>query len=181
MRRDFIATVQRKVAITAIAASALRGQRHPGLSRAVREFLSSVPLKRFGVRGSTLFSERLDECTGHLLGVLPAAVRHWGLGRKAVNLFLRDSFYNVYLRERYDLEAAEPNYELPLDGVVVKGLPRLVPRTLPRWLGVKHLTRSVSQRFQQEASAQAERMGIARVHLDVYLWIDRSDATGPTH
>jgi hypothetical protein len=177
MRRDFITTLQRKVAITAVAASALRGQRQPGLISAVREFLSTVPLKRFGVQSSALFTERLDRCTGDLIAALPLSVRHWGLGRKAVNLFLRDAFYNAYLRERYDLEAAEPNYELPLDGVVAKGLARLASRKLPHWLGVKYLTRELSQTYQQEASAQAERMGMARVHLDIYLWTDRPIAS----
>jgi hypothetical protein len=181
MRRDFIRAVQRKVAITAIAPSALRGQRHPGLIQLVRDFLSSVPLKRFGVAGASRFEVRLDECTEELLSGWPRTVRHWGVARKAVNLFLRDSFYNVYLRKRYELAQAEANYEIPLDEVVAKGLARFAPGALPPWRGVKYLTTGLSQSYQQAASSQAQRMGIARVHLDIYLWTTRPDVNSPGH
>jgi hypothetical protein len=173
VRRDFIRTVQRKVAISAIPASALRGQRYPGLTRLVRDFLSALPLKQFGVAGPKLFVHRLDGATNQLLSTLPRQVRHWGVARKAVNLFLRDSFYNAYLRDRFALQAAELLYEVPLDEVVATGLARIVPRDLPRWPGVKYLTPKLSQIYQQATAIQAERMGMARVHLDIYLWTDR--------
>jgi hypothetical protein len=176
VRRDFILTAQRRVAMAAIGPSALRGQRHPELAQAVRDYLARVPLKPFGVTTARLFNRRLDECTDELLRTLPAQVRHWGIARKSVNLFLRDALYNRYLCERFNLVAAEAHYEIPLDRVVAKGLSARTRNELPAWQGVKYLTRELSQVYQALAGRQATRMGIARIHLDLYLWTARSDA-----
>lgn len=39
-----------------------------------------------------------------------------------MNIFLRDCFYNAYLRDAYGLAVAEPWFEVPLDSVVAEGL-----------------------------------------------------------
>jgi hypothetical protein len=96
----------------------------------------------------------------------------WGVARKAANLFLRDALYNVYLRKRHRLELAEALYELPLDKKVADGLAKCVGSKLPAWEGVKYLNRRDSEIYQKEATAEAARRGIARVHLDVYFWVD---------
>jgi hypothetical protein len=95
--------------------------------------------------------------------------------RKGVrlNIFLRDAFYNVYLRTEYRLEAAELWYEVPLDSHVAKALearakawkPRVVLR---RWTTIKDLQPDESecyQAFAKEVAEAEERPG--RVHLDL--------------
>jgi hypothetical protein len=173
VRQDFLRAVQRKVANAAIGVSALRGQHHPGLIRQVRGFLSDAQLAPLGVATPGLFADRLNELTEALRRALPVDVRHWGLARKAVNLFLRDAFYNVYLRGRFRLEASESLYEVPLDGVVAASLARRGVKRLPPWQGVKYLTPELSSAYQKVATEEAGHMGIARVHLDIYLWFER--------
>ena len=172
LRRDFISTLQRKIAITAVSPSALRGQARPGLITAIRHSLSTAPLKPFGVASSKLFAARLDGLTQRLCRCLGRPHIDWGVGRKAANLFLREAFYNVYLRHRYRLELAEQHYEVPLDGKVAERLLESADHQLPKWMGVKYLSPATSELYQAEAIVQAARLGLARVHLDLYLWLD---------
>jgi hypothetical protein len=43
---------------------------------------------------------------------------------------------------------------------------------LPRWLGVKYLKVDDSKAYQAFALTLAGRMGVTRVHLDTYLWVE---------
>jgi hypothetical protein len=106
---------------------------------------------------------------------MPAEARHWGVARKAVNLFLRDCFYNIYLRRRFNLEAPEAEYEIPLDRIVAEGLGLRLNGEVPRWRGVGHLSPEVSRLYQTAAKKLAQSMGISRVHLDIYLWTERPE------
>ena len=173
LRRDFIRTVQHKVAISALPASALRGQGEGGVTAAARSFLRTLDLSQFAVSDATRFAARLDQVTNQLRRALPPKCASWGIARKAVNLFLRDAFYNTYLRNRFKLSRAEACFELPLDGVVAKGLRKWVSDPLPRWRGVKHLTPEASGIYQRVALKEALRMHLRRVHLDIYLWTER--------
>lgn len=101
---------------------------------------------------------------------LPRGSRSWGVARKALNLFLRDAFFNTYLRKRFKLLRAEACCEVPLDGVVANGLRMRLPKKLPSWPGVRPLTKEVSDAYQTAAMQEARRMHFSRVHLDIYLW-----------
>jgi hypothetical protein len=151
-----------------VGPSTVRGQKSKGVVRASREFLRRFGLARFGVADARVFRRALDETTRELMACLPEAARSWGLARKLLNIFLRDSLYTVYLREAYALQVAEAHYELPLDSVVAKQLRR--QRELPRWPGVRHLTVQVSDEYQQAALDLARTKSIARVHLDAFFW-----------
>jgi len=131
-------------------------------------FLARVP------KSSTKrFQLWLDSQTELLLDSLPIKNRPWGAARKAINLFLRDSLYNQYLCKQFKLQSIETLLEIPLDSAVAKGLKKLDSNRgeLPRWPGLKNLTRKVSEDFQAFASEQANLKGIVRVHLDMYLWL----------
>ena len=167
-----ISLLQKWIAATAVGASALRKQGARGVIRAAQEHLASVDLKRFSTSSQNGFRCALDNETERLRQELPRNARHWGAARKALNVFLRDAFYNHYLRKHFSLTRAEQFYEVALDSYVVAGLKRHSLRgELPRWYGVKNLTPEVSKGYQNFALLLAKRKGIARVHLDAELWL----------
>lgn len=105
---------------------------------------------------------------------MPSGIRHWGVARKVLNIFLRGATYNCYLRHAYSLGRLEDMLELPLDSLTVQGLKARSPqRSLPCWHGVKHLTKGESDRFQDRASQIAKEHEVSRVHLDIFLWLER--------
>jgi hypothetical protein len=164
--------LRRRLAQVAIGASTVRGQREPGLAEAVRTFLASLKLSQFGVQDEKSFQEVLNKETGNLLRKRKLR-KKWGVARKCLNIFLRDAFYNVYLRTEYGLEAAEQWYEVPLDSQVAKALEARAkewsPReALPRWTTIKDLQPEESKCYQAFAKQVAESEGLpGRVHLDL--------------
>ncbi|CAN5505721.1 hypothetical protein BH18VER1_BH18VER1_14100 [soil metagenome] len=88
----------------------------------------------------------MDDHTERLQGSLPAPARHWGIARKALNIFLRDALYTTYLNERFGLRQAEPFFEVPLDMLTATEIKRASGRaSLPAWPGVKHILPPLSQ------------------------------------
>lgn len=164
--------MQARTAVAALGPSALRGQGASGVIAAARAYLAKMNLGAFAVERESAFRRRLDAKTDRLMRAFPRPARSWGAARKAINLFLRDALYNVYLREAFNLAVARNWYELPLDSATARGLrSRDGGSSLPRWLGVKHLTHVVSDEYQRFALSVAQSRGIARVHLDVFLWV----------
>jgi hypothetical protein len=182
--RDFLSVMQEAVAIAAIGPSSLRNQGVAGLIDCVREFLSKLDLRTFVQGDQTLFQRQLGRQTRCLLDILE--VKSWGAARKGLNLFLRDVLYNRYLCDHFDFQLVEPWLEIPLDSAVTQGLKaRCTKGSLPTWPGLKRLTENESDLYQTFAQSLADQAGIARVHLDMYLWLenrrrDRSiDSCGP--
>ena len=173
-RNDFLRTVQSRAARVAVGPSTVRGRGNAGTVLAARRFLGQVDLAEFGV-GPDEFRTVLDRETRALRAALPRGARHWGIARKLLNIFLRDSLYTVYLASAYKLDRAEAALELPLDSITARKLKNLGSRgALPTWPGVKYLDREVSDRFQEAASVEAARRRVARVHLDAIWWsLDR--------
>jgi hypothetical protein len=168
-----ISTVQGFTAISAIGPSALRNQGATGVIKATREYLSQMDLKKFQVSSLDRFQCVLDSETAALVRSFPKSARNWGAARKALNLFLRDSLYNRYLSECFHLSELESWLEIPLDSIIAGALKKKSTRgELPPWKGLKNLKPENSLKFQDFASIQAKSIGIARVHLDMYLWIE---------
>ena len=169
--KNFISTVQHKVAVTAVGPSAVRGQRK-GVLKTCQGFLASMSLARVPKASETRFRRWLNRQTEALLDQLPANGRPWGVARKAINLFLRDALYNQYLNRKFKISRIEEWLEIPLDSVVARGLRSAAGRgVLPKWTGLKHLSPDVSDEFQAFAARHAHTLGIQRVHLDMYLWL----------
>ena len=84
--KSFVPTVQRKVAVTAIGPSALRGQ-GKGVLKVCQEYLASLSLARIPRSREARFREWLNRHTERLLDQLPVRARPWGAARKAINLF----------------------------------------------------------------------------------------------
>ena len=171
MSFGLIDAIQRYVAVSSVGASTVRG-RPRGTVSAAREFLVTIKLRQLGVKQERVFQQRLDGLTKDLRRSLPPNARHWGLARKILNMFLRDAFYNFYLRSQFGLEQAEPFLEIPVDSAVAKGLRRGTPRgSLPSWPGLKGLKPVDHAVFQQRALELARQLKTTRVHLDTVLWV----------
>ena len=164
-------SIQRYVAISSIGTSTVRGC-PSGTLDAARNFLVTIKLRQLGVNQERLFQQRLDRLTKDLRSSLPPKAKYWGLARKILNMFLRDAFYNFYLRRQFGLGRAEPFLEIPLDSAVAKGLRRGTSRgSLPGWPDLKHLKPVDHAMFQQRALKLARQRKTARVHLDTVLWV----------
>ena len=161
----FLRMIQHRAARVAVGPSAARGQGGPGVVAAARGFLRRVKLARFGTANQRVFTRSLDTANRRLMAALPSRSSSWGLARKLLNIFLRDCLYTGYLSKAYGLQAAERFLEIPLDSVTAKRLRELAPE-LRRWSRVKHLDPKTSAAYQEAALAEAERKGMARVHLD---------------
>jgi len=176
MRREvtFLEALQAKTARTTITSSSMRG---PGCVQAIehaRAFAGRVVLRRFSCRSRAAFIKQLDEATAELLSMMPRPHCYWGLARKGINIFLRECLYTAYLRDAARLSKSEHFFELPLDSFTGKAL-RATDRKLPRWDTVRRLTPSLSAQFQDAATLEGKRRGIARVHLDVFWWGHRGN------
>lgn len=164
----FLKALQVREARIAIGASSMRGRGSKGAVRAGRDFLKHLSLSRFGTSDPQKFRSALNMATGGLRDSFPKGSRHWGLARKGLNIFLRDCFYNVFLRKAYHLDRAEKFLEVPLDSLVGKKLHER--EDAPRWKTIRGLKAEDSDKYQDAASKCARSMGIARVHLDVFWW-----------
>jgi hypothetical protein len=144
-----------------------------GVLRASQDFLAQISLARLPKTNQKGFQFWLNRQTELLLNNLPITNRPWGAARKAINLFLRDALYNQYLSKEFNLQLIENWLEIPLDSAVAKGLKSKSDRgDLPQWPGLKNLQLNVSEYYQSFALKLADLKGIARVHLDIYLWLD---------
>ena len=171
MRATLTRAIKTRAAVVAVGPSTARGQGAPGVVGALRTALDAVPLGRFSRSKQGGFVRALDASTLMVIAALPRPARSWGLARKCLNIFLRDCFYNTYLRDAYGLVVAERWFEVPLDRVVAEGLMANSTVALPRWPGVKRVTPEVSARYQEAALILSRSWDITRVHLDTYLWV----------
>lgn len=169
MDKDFLNKIQAYEARAAIPPSTLRGQ-PVGTIAATRHFLSRLSLAQFGIARRSLFKERLDLATENLRVALPRDAQFWGISRKALNIFLRNAFYNSYLSEGYHLNVAESLLEIPLDSITGKRIYQYATKELPKWHGVMHLRPEQNELYQEVARRVAAQQGIAAVHLDAYWW-----------
>jgi hypothetical protein len=131
--------------------------------------MCELKLAKFAVRDRHGFERALDRHTQRLMATLPKRGATWGLARKLLNIFLRDSLYTTYLNRAYGLSAAEGLLEIPLDSITAKRLRTEIPE-LPRWRGVRHLDQQVSAAYQAAALLVAKRERTLKVHLDAYWW-----------
>lgn len=167
---EFVATMQKKVATSAMGPSSLRNQGE-GILKKAQVYCSKIDLNKYKGISKDEFLYLLDKDTSRLL--MKFENNSWGAARKALNLFFRDSLYNRYLSEVYSLESIEPFLEIPLDSAVAKGLnKRAFKKILPRWTGLKYLTKTSSDEYQSFAQQESEKMKMSRVHLDMYLWLE---------
>lgn len=178
MRRQTGRLLHERTAELAIGASTLRNQGAKRVVSASREFLKELDLGSFRAKSQEGFRARLNASTKRLRNRLPKGAKNWGAARKALNIFLRDVLYNHYLRSRHRFDRLERWLEVPLDRDVATALCREPEGGgLPRWRTIKRLTPKLSCRYQTVALEVARRKGTERVHLDLYYWRRRQNAS----
>ena len=167
---QFISDVQRFTAVSSVGVSALRRQGVGVIGRVQRHLGSLNLTETISLKNQKEFYGWLDRKTEYL--VQNQNVK-WGAARKALNLFLRDCLYNKYLSAEYGLDNLEPWLEIPLDSVIATQLKKDAGRgALPVWQGLRKLKEEESKQFQNHASQMAATKNIARVHLDVGMWVN---------
>jgi len=163
--------MQRYVANIAISGSTLRNQGAEGVASVARAFLSELDLNVLRETEPEQYPNLLDEWTEGLRARLPVGARHWGTARKALNVFMVQTFMNKYLSREYDLTRFGDVLETPLDSQATRKLRRIAGRArLPRWNGIVNLREGDSQRYQEFASTVADQEDIPRACLDIMLW-----------
>lgn len=171
-KRKLLALIQEFTAVSAVGASAVRGQ-PKNTVKGIREYLGKMNLCRMPKSDQKDFRRWLDLHTGRIQRKLPTP---WGIARKALNLFLRSCFYTHDLRRKHGFECVRRWLEVPLDSVVARELRKEARKrniVLPKWngLGDSHL-QDKSDTFQSYARAYAAACKLpATVYLDNVLWI----------
>jgi hypothetical protein len=61
-------------------------------------------LAKFACETETSFLEELENQTNRLVKCFPVGARHWGTARKALNLYLGESYYNRIICEEYGFD-----------------------------------------------------------------------------
>ena len=176
---DFIQLIQYKVAISSISINSVRNY-GKGVLKIIHDFLKNLNLKEIP-KSKEDFVVWLNKTTDELCSELNKyseldryKTEFWGLARKALNLFLRDVFYNRYLYEKFSLARLEYWLEIPLDNIVAKRLykeSKLLEKFLPKWCSLISLNSETNKAYQDFAQILAQKLGIARVHLDLYFWL----------
>jgi hypothetical protein len=165
--------VQSFTARRAVGPSAVRSSRK-GTAKMCREFLCELDLSKFGTSDSAKFAAALDRATSRLESRLRAKHK-WGLARKVLNIFLRDSFYTTFLCDAYNLARAKQLFEMPLDSITAAELRKKYDGPLPRWRGVKWTDSELSRSYQGAALKVATDDDLPRVHLDALWWSKSRD------
>jgi hypothetical protein len=165
--------MQRFVANVSISSSTLRGPGH-GTAAAAQKYLSELDLRQFSEVSGDRFARRLDRAPSRLQEQFPNGSQHnWGAARKALNIFLRDAANNHHLRLRSRIASIDRYLEVPLDSQVAARLhAEEEGQALPRWTTIKSLRPSFNAEYQAVAGSVARRMGVDRVHLDLFYWRD---------
>jgi hypothetical protein len=173
MNEQLIGRLQDRVADLAIGNSTLRNQGAKGVARIARRLLKKIKLDAYKCKSRKQFLGRLNNDTKEMKDNLPDGAKHWGTARKALNIFLRNVVYNVYLREHFCLGGIVSWLELPLDSYTMDGLrAEKEGAQLPKHSTIKHMDESLNARFQNVAQEVANRMGTRAVHLDLLYWRD---------
>ncbi len=177
--RQFIRDLQRFTALTAVNVTALRRQ-GVGVIGRIQSYLANLDLSGLAaLQHEDGFGVWLQNTTQGMVSSKGCPEIRWGAARKALNLFLRDALYSKYISRQYGLEHVEKWLEAPLDSVVAQYLKRKAGRgQLPVWNGLRHLTPEESEQFQRHASRLARQRGLARVHLDVGIWVNNRVQNG---
>lgn len=170
---DFLNTIQHYLAASTIGHSTLRNQGAKGVIQAARDYLAVLDLSRFRlVSDQSSYLEVLNSITKELQAALPLGARHWGAARKSINLFMRETCYNRFISDEFNLARLEPWMEIPLDSLVAAELhDRPGGDILDPWPGLIRLTATTSTAYQTFARILAAETGETLPALDMRLWL----------
>lgn len=170
-KEKFLNSMQQKVAYESITSGSLGYAGEVVELQDLRNFTSEMDLSVFTTDDASIFQAALNDKTEELAAYVSAQRKNWGTARATLNTFLQGALYNRYLSQKYDLYLAEHFMEIPLSKKTVDGLRRQPGgRSLPEWTGLNILKRDISEKYQDFAHDFAKDNGVARVHLNMFLW-----------
>ena len=117
------------------------------------------------------FRSLLDSYTSKLKQKLgnPVKHEHWGLCRKAINLYLRDCYYNKTINEHFKLDKIASYFETPIDSLAMKALREYTSKV--RKTPLKLLDKSTHHEWQKAATNFVKAKGLAnRVDADLIIY-----------
>lgn len=161
--------MQSRMAQASIGASSLRNQGKSKVVEKSHDFCKAMDLSKYTPK---TFASQLDKDTRKLLKKLKMKEKQWGTARKALNLFLRDVFYNKYLSPAYKFDRLEPLLEIPLDTQVAEKIQEYPNGKDLTWNRIKHTTKNDNTAYQEAAKKIADKDKLIkyRVHLDLIFW-----------
>jgi len=180
-RKEDIEAIREYVAVTSVGPSTVRGYAENTKSICQRH-LSKFPLDALAECSPREFLEFLDARTTVLMRLMSRNRKlldhesYFGLARKVLNIFLRNSYYNQFLISRYNIAKHEGLFEVPIDSRSAAGIRRdcrdleIVYEDPWYWNGLLYHDWDTNAQYQDAASRIAENEGTIRVHLDSYYY-----------
>ena len=187
---NFIEIMQQRVADGSIGPSTVRSMGPKKTAKTVQMYLRDPNLLRkfADAKSEADFFKILDSNTDLLKSKLPGGDKmrkkkqqkgkigewgeRWGVARKCLNIFLYECINNRWLCEAYPgILILEPWLEVQLDSYVGCALHAAGAKSA--WKNVIELTPQQSGEYQAFASAEAAKLQISRVHLDLKFYNER--------
>ncbi|WP_143020865.1 hypothetical protein [Mucilaginibacter gossypii] len=151
--------------------SVLRNQSGAGTVAKCSEFCAQIDLDEFFKALKNNYALYLDEQTDLLIDYCRNEDIQYGSARKVLNIFFRHICYNGFIQREfineddlYSNTSVLAPLELPIDSRTANSLSQ------EKWTSIKGLDRAVHQQYQDLAFTEAQRRGVARIHLDVEFW-----------
>ena len=167
----FLTMLQRNIAFLCIDISVLRNQSGPGSVAKCREFCAKIDLTKFFAALKNNYTKYLNDQTDLLVDYCRKEDIQYGSARKALNIFFRHICYNGFIQREflkeqdlYSNTSILAPLELPIDSRIAKKLSQ------EKWISIKGLDKIIHQQYQDLALSEAQRRGIARIHLDIEFW-----------
>lgn len=99
----------------------------------------------------------------------PIHPEHWGMCRKAINLYVRDCYYNKILNEHFSLDKVANDLETPIDSFAMKALAKHT--SFVKKSTIKALNKNTHQEWQKAAKLFAQENGLPnRVDGDLMIY-----------
>ena len=185
MTEIFIKKIKNRIAQTAVVNSTIRNMHSAPALAPIRIKLNNLDIEKLikNIYIKDNYTLYLDELTHDFKKNIPFKNDGWGPSRKCLNLFIRDLFYNSFIREYYNLPSNFDLYnaflrplELPLDSYVAKNIIAYNLKdnskkiNLPRWNSVISLKQIDSKAYQNKAIEIAKLENCIPIHLDLIFW-----------
>jgi hypothetical protein len=162
-----------RISKTCIGSNSTRGNLKEGGLNIIRQNLHRIVKLDDLVRSGSeeKFKSLLDSYTSKLKQKLgnPVKHEHWGLCRKAINLYLRDCYYNKIINEHFKLDKIAAYLETPIDSLAMKSLWKYT--TSVKKSTIKRLNKITHQEWQKAATLLSKANGLPyRVDADLEIY-----------
>ncbi len=164
---------QKRISRTCISSNSILSNMYSGFLRKFHANLHLIiDLKAISTcKGELEFNALLDSYTSKLKQKVakPVNAEHWGICRKAINLYLRDCYYNKALNEHFSLDKVASYLETPIDSFAMKALAKYT--SFVKKSAIKALDKNTHQEWQKAAKtfAQANKLP-NRVDADLKIY-----------